>query len=443
MELGIETIMFYSFLILFLLCILIVFIIKNKKNVINNYIEPFTIFTVAFSIYSLIGAFDNIYLDKYSFYTKLIFCVAVIIGYIIFSFSYLNNDLSNNININDTTISFKLSDGIIHNGKIAVTDLLMSGLFLVFIFINIDTFFDMIFNFGYGISYIETAIRSERTIISGPLALFNSYFTLFLVGYPSYRMFKTGIVSLFDILIFLVVAVFSITSGYRTTLIYIAFSWLVFFNYKRGFLGIKSLSVLGCVMFFGMILLGNIRSKSNIFDMYYLFLENGISYFKLSSSGEFFNTVNTFFDYIELIGNGSYSFNWGYTWLVDLLLYIPTFLFPDRPLPWPEQYMLDFQPFAPVGTGHGWFILNDGYMSFGIIGIIIEMYLMGYVLSKANMYFMQRLNKPLFMFIYVIFLSFVFMMVRSGFLGSVKNFLLEIIPFVLIIFISNKIRFKK
>ena len=109
--------------------------------------------------------------------------------------------------------------------------------------------------------------------------------------------------------------------------------------------------------------------------------------------------------------------------------------------------MLDFHPEAPAGSGYGWYVLNDGYMSFGIAGIIIEMFVLGVVMAKLYYFFRKRMDSPYIAYMYCITLSFIFLLSRGSFLGAVKNCFLEISP---IIFIYNfndvakgKIRWKR
>ena len=169
-----------------------------------------------------------------------------------------------------------------------------------------------------------------------------------------------------------------------------------------------------------------------------LYKDSDSSLYDVGASGEFSNTVETCFKYIELS-----SFNFGFSWLMEIFMFIPTFLWPGRPLPLPEQYVLTFFPDAPAGYGKGWFVLTDGYMAFGIFGVMLEMYYAGMVLALLYNYFMKRKDSYFLMLMYVFLLVFVFTMIRGSFLGFIKNYPLAILPLIIIHHIFGKKKQKK
>jgi len=434
-----ELNLFYVFEIVFVILVSVFLYEKNKRQRAHDYLDLFTIFSAAYFLYCSIGTYAVIgnYYNK--LYVPILFYISAILGYSAFALGYICFvNRRNDATTIQTKIGFGLRKGILINkGRVSIIDLVMLIIFAFFILINHETFITMITNFGIGESYEDVKYREARTALSGPINLINSYFPIFLVGYPSYRMFKTGKISFFDLFIFVILGMYSITSGHRTTLVLLGFAVLTFINYRYKLLGFGKLICLGVCALLFMVILGHVRASSDITGMITRLMEGGSDLAKLTSSGEFINTVGTCLKYIEEIAVGRYEFNYGYAWIAEVLIFIPYFLWKGRPIPWAEQYMVDFYPLAPEGTGHGWFVLNDGYMSFGILGVILEMFVIGVVLAKVYSFFIKNIRIPIFHIMYIVLLKFTFLMIRTGFLSTVKNYILEIAPFILIIIITK------
>lgn len=434
MEVIIVTIeMYWIFFAIIILIWSIFFHMKWKAERCKNLVDPFTVFSVGFFVYTAIGLYVQVGIAKYPAHVLLLFCISVIVGYIAFSLGYILNTKPIDIGYRHYKIKFTLNSNIIKNWRISILDTAMLLTLLLFIAIYHEVVFNMVFNFGSGLSYLEYAQRSERDALTGPIALLGRYFTLFLIAYPSYRMYKTHTVDLVSIILILTVTMYNIASGQRSILIYIMVAFLAFYNYRYKLMSIRQLLLIGGCGFLLLISLGHLRAESSLIVMLSMFWESGLKYIELTSSGEFINTVQTTLDYIGAISDGSMDFNYGYTWLVDLLIFIPTFLLPDRPLPWNEQYMLTFYPFAPSGIGHAGFILNEGYMSIGMVGIILELFAMGFIFAKVSSYFMNRKEDPIFLFMYAILIAHAFFIVRGSFLLGIKNYILEVLPFALML----------
>jgi len=431
------------FFVFFVLCIVVFSLfnfLKNKQLTMTDNLDCFIVFSAPFFLYSVVGSFTR--LENYSSnnYIPCLFYISVLLGYIAFSVGYLISLGKFHNSYESKTFRLGIRPEIIKNGYVRIDDLLMLAVITICIVANFSTFISMITNFGNGASYIENAVRSARTAFSGPIALLKSFFILLLPIYPFYRIWRIEKVTVFDIFLFLIVTVYSISSGYRSNLVLIGFSVLALFNYKYKYFKLKQLMPVCIFALLFMIALGHLRARSNISDMITMFSNNGSKLLKLTSSGEFFNPIGTFYNYATAISTGQMTFNFGYTWLADLGVWIPYFIWPDRPRPWPEQYMLDFYPNAAPGTGHAWYVLNDGYMSFGILGVIFEMFIIGTVLGKAYKYFIKRRKNPMYMVMYVILMLFNFEMTRSCFLLTVKNYILQIFLFIAIIVTSNRFK---
>lgn len=435
-----EKIAFGIFFIFCVILFLLFTILKNKRLSVKDNLDCFMLFSAPFFLYSIVGSYGRIGNNSTDIYTFCIFYFSVILGYTAFSIGYINSLGKYDNSYKPVKIRIGLRPEIIKKGCVRKDDLLMLAILLFCIAMNYSEFISMITDFGSGVSYVDTFARSERTALSGPMSLLNSFFLILLPMYPFYRVWRTNKITAFDIFLITIATIYCISSGYRSSLLLIGLSLLALFNYRSGYLKLKFLVPLCVVALLFMVALGHLRARSNITDMITMFRGSGSDFLKLTSSGEFLNPIGTFFNYANAISIGRMSFNYGYTWLVDLGVWIPYFIWPGRPLPWPEQYMLDFFPNALAGTGHGWYVLNDGYMSFGILGVMLELYIIGITLGKAYKYFMDRRDNPMYMVMYIILMLFNFEMVRTGFLSTVKNYFLQILLFAIIIVVSNGFR---
>lgn len=439
-------IIFAAALILVIIFALYLHFYKSKEK---DYIDFFCVFSGSYALYSIVGTLDRVGEGTYGLRTSLIVYMSIVIGYICFATGYnivsrkyrhVSFETRGNIRIN-------LIHSIHIDQSFKITDLIFGMLVLFFCIVNYESILNMIQNFGSGTSYVETSARSARTALSGPMSLFASFFMLFFLGFPFVRVYKHREIRFLDIVIIVLQTSFSLTSGHRTSLLIIGIIFLGIYNYRVRHIKLTWLLAIAIVAMSAFVAIGHLRAANSISGMFNMLKGSNIGIIKATNTGEFYNTVGTFFTYVEAIGNGNYSFNYGYTWIVDLLVYIPYFLFPGRPLPWAEQHMLDFHPEAPAGSGLGWYVLNDGYMSFGEIGIIIEMFILGIFLANIYYFLRRRMDSPYIAYLYCMVLSSVFLLSRGSFLGTIKTCFLEISPLILIYNFDNlakgKIRWKR
>lgn len=438
---GIVAYIIFFLIFLGLVCIFIYY--KNRQLTHKDNLDVFMIFTVAFFVYSSIGAFDQVAEFSSDIYVPFLFYVSVALGYITFSVGYITNLKKFDNSYTSSKITFGLKPDIIQHGCVRKDDFVMLAILLFFCIINFSTLKTMVTSFGIGASYSQNMARAARSATTGPLALFNSYFLLLLAMYPFYRVWRTSKVTVFDVFLLVIASMYCVTSGYRSALVLIALAILVIFNNKHRYIQLWKLLIVGVVSLFLLVLIGHLRKYNTISDMREMLSGGGAELFALTSSGEFRNPIATFYNNARAISDGTKGFNFGYSYIVDFLVWIPYAIFPNRPLPWSEQYMREFYPYAKAGTGHGWYILNDGYMAFGVIGAALEMFFIGMVLAKLYKYFAKHRNSPIHMVMYVILLHYVFTMVRTGFLITVKNYILQISLFVVAIVIANDFKIYK
>ena len=194
----------------------------SQKN--RDYLDFFSIFSMAFFLYTSVGALDHIGEFEEKLIVPITVYISIVIGYIAFQAGY-NGQVRKwpDKPASNIKIKFCLFQKINRNGKIPVSELAMITLFLVFMFLNFEQMKYMVLHFGSGVSYVATAARAERSAFSGPLSLFRGYFTLFMIGTPIVRICKNGRIALVDLFLITVLGVYSIASGHRTTLLIIGF----------------------------------------------------------------------------------------------------------------------------------------------------------------------------------------------------------------------------
>lgn len=417
--------------IIFLYCL-------SLKRKVQDWLEIGIIFEIIYSMYVLIGAWDRVWAANVNNDDLIMYYLLTSLGALFFNFGYLLVNLDNsNISVNKKILYMpKLTR--VKKFLCAKEELFLGSLVILLCIVNRDKVLSMVINFGRGKSYTTTAIRSVRTALSGPLSLFSSYFVNMTLGFCFYKMYKSKSVRWLYTIPIIIIGVYYLTSGGRTVLFFIAMLGLVFINYFQKNLKLYQFALLGILGVLGMILLGHLRAANSISGMIHILLNNDVSRLaNVRSSGEFYNTTGTFFSYINAISNGRLNYDFGMSYLTEILVFVPYFLYPGRPKPLPEQFMEIFYPQAKAGTGHGWFILNDGYMSFGIFGIAVEMFLFGVILACVYKYFVKNIANSSIKILYAYLCVYMLITVRGSVLSSLKVFVLEMFPFIIAFIISK------
>lgn len=424
---------FYAFLLL----ISIAFFVKKKNRIIgrSNNIDPFSFFCVAFFFYSVTGSLGRFGAYNGDLSIPIYFYFIAFAGFVSLSLGYVTALKRCNPIVYTDSFKFRLLPNI----KLyrSTEGMLMLISFTIILLLNFNSVLGLFTNFGSGVSYVDNRLRDARTSTTGITLFMGALFSLFLIGFPLYNIIKNRIISFFDFSLLLSYVLFSLTSGHRTDLITVLVAFLVIYNYLYKPIKIIYLMAIGLGSLSMLVAIGHLRSESNIKDIYLMILDLGPMVFNILDSGEFANTVETCYKLIEVSFSGE-SITYGMSWLNDLLMFVPSFIWPDRPLPLPEQFMITYYPEAPEGYGKAWFVLNSGFMAFDIFGVILEMYILGRILSKLYMFFMGRLNNGLFLLMYIYLLCYSVFVVRSSALGFVKNYFLDMSPFILIHYFSRR-----
>lgn len=407
---------------------------ENGSEYTKNHITPVLIFSMAFIAYSSIGMLDRTTDNTVDTATFFTFFLANFLGFICFLIGYG----SDNTTVRKRKLTNPFRVKWTPNKKITIGGTVILAAFLFFVIINIDVVTRMITDFGSGSSYLDYSIREERTAFSGLIQALEGYFSVFVLLLPFYRCYTKKKIGLLDIIIVLVYFSWALFSGDRTTLIVILLMAVVFINERYKNINMKLIVIAVVAGLFMLILLGHLRRYNSIGEMLNMLLTEDLSsLLSLKGIGEFKNTTGTMLNYIKS-NSGPLDFQYFGVYIRELLVWIPAFLFPNRPLPWAEQYMLDFYPNAPAGTGHGWFILTDGYMAFGLLGIVVEMLIYGRLVKWSYKKFFEDKKDAVIAFLYSYFLLFIFYSVRSSMMLTIKNYLISVFPVILIYFIFKK-----
>ncbi len=223
---------------------------------------------------------------------------------------------------------------------------------------------------------------SEETFGRGYLAVGFSWLVVAMLAWlDRYASRRKVIDAIWAVgLLFVNTAIFFIT-GNRAMLMYMAIALIVFVNYRIRRIGILTLLPAVLVGFLALNLMGSLRTSNyeNVGD----FIEKTFitspavaerdkeSFFYTLTIGEFIVPFETLPQVIRTIGVSDMPWL-GWSYLRAPVYLIPSFIFPDRPLPIGNWYMENF-----YGNGYGlnegraFFFLAEGYLNFGPFGILL------------------------------------------------------------------------
>jgi hypothetical protein len=179
------------------------------------------------------------------------------------------------------------------------------------------------------------------------------------------------------------------------------------------------------------------------------------------SGGSFTKNLNNFYDYFLNVGEMDFnSLVWGWSDFIvpfstfidviknvpeeigfkfllpfeDFSLFIPTIIYPNRPLPIAEWYVKNFKPEVYArGGGRTFFTIGTGYVFAGHIGVFLYLFLFG-VLFELIRKFLKGVGSPVNIFLYSYFFSNLFSFARGGeFFVFIKKIIIDfLIPLLLL-----------
>lgn len=247
---------------------------------------------------------------------------------------------------------------------------------------------------GYGVT--EELVKSPLLASSFPI-MFTSSFLLISSAYKrkSKKLFLCGFIVLISMLVVCVIL------GRRAEIACWGMTFIIYYSclYKKiNFKLLLPLIISGFLVlnFIGMTRNSNYRSLEQIVDN----IDNTYSRTGGSSYDWLYTLVDgqfvvPFESLPVIMSSDSISFTYGTTLLSNLAQWVPRFIWESKPYGLTRWY---FQKFydknAPPNEGRAFFIYSEGYVNFGIIGILI--WAVGYsIFWRTISFFIQfgRLNK--------------------------------------------------
>lgn len=408
-------------------------LIFKRYNTNKDILDPIIVFSLLLTAYGFIAflaaqlgsKFSQIVLEKYS--------IANFIALIAFYFG--------------SKFKFKLPKNN-YNSIISNANLLQSLIFWAII-LNMIFFENFIRLLSFAPdSYVDSAVRTSRSASSGPISFFKEISLILIINTAILFNFKNSKISISTVLIFGFICLFGLKAGGKSTLIICLLYLILFYHYEIKKISFLFLFFISLLLYPVFLMLNHVRSTSQISEMINLavfYIKEDFTILSPIAFGELTGPPITLMEIINRNIVSSEALTFGLSWLNELLVFIPTFIYANRPLPSSEQYMKLFHPNALEGLGEGWFIVSDGYWAFGYFGVFILLFLYSIIISTLYSNFRKSdksITKISYPFLYF---TLVVTSVRTGFFGSLKiSFLYLII--ILILHLTSlyipKIKFK-
>ncbi len=308
-----------------------------------------------------------------------------------------------------------------------------------------------LFDFTNVLSYAERALplRVERMedIASGVSeALFVALpITLILCGATFFMFHKRLYLKVLGFVVIISYLMQNTLAGWRGQVIAAAIIPVIYYHYRIRRIELKKALLLGFFAFLFMNIMSAVRGTSDPFEMahrlVYVVQGEGFLYTRLKRTSELMVGSNLQ-RLISGIEDNETSFTYGTSFVTELMVYIPRALYPARPLPLSEQFVEVFCPgLREAGGGRGFFILQEGYWAFGMIGVFFSMMIYGWLLETIYRWIIRHIHLDIIVFIYTgIYYSLVVSSVRTGIVSSFKGMLMGLIPFIVVVYFPFTLR---
>jgi len=232
-------------------------------------------------------------------------------------------------------------------------------------------------------------------------------------------------------------------AGWRGVVISAAAIPLVFYHYRvKRISGTKAAIVIVLVYLFinGLSVVRFTSDPKQMWDaMRDEITYHGFEFAKLKSSGELLVGTNLM-RLISGLEDGETDFTYGSSVVTELLVFVPRAFYPNRPLPLSEKFVNVFYPHVySSGGGYGFFILQEGYWSFGIVGVLIFMFIYGFSVQMVYQWFSKNMHHDCVGLLYSgIYVPLVLTAVRTGIIGTYKMALMNVFPIMVIMLLPWK-----
>lgn len=229
-------------------------------------------------------------------------------------------------------------------------------------------------------------------------------------------------------------------SGWRSQIVMTLVIFTVYLHYRIRKLR-PSMMIAGAIFIYLLInLLSVARVSSNPTEMVLAILsdvsDRGLQFLALQHSGELATSTNLL-RLIQGLRERETNHGFGFIALGQIIAFVPRALLPDRPDVASELFVKTFYPEVfEVGGGYGFFIPQDGYWDFGLIGVFVYAFIFSMIVETGYSWIRRRIQSDVYVFFYALLYSqLVVAVVRSGFVGSIKAALIASMPVLLVFFL--------
>jgi len=215
-----------------------------------------------------------------------------------------------------------------------------------------------------------------------------------------------------------------VIGGHRGILVYLFACLIIVFQpylKRRHIILFGVISIMFIIVVSGLVRFARVGGTfANNLELAYEYMTNVTSLTSLFWGLDDF--TGPFSIFITLVQNIPQNIPFDYAaYINDLSLFIPTVIYPDRPLPYSLWYVKTFDPETfEMGGGFTFYVLGFGYLFAGLIGVFIHLFLYGTLFECLNKFFrMIGGDAGILLYSYFIIqlLGFV---VGSGFFAFIK-----------------------
>lgn len=409
----------------------LIFFILNRGSALNNILYLSSTVVQLYGIFGFYGANSETGLYYSTFISQDSFFIYILAHFFWFS-GVLLIIKYNTVNIINTKI---LSNNNFENYFFLlltlyfICTLIFFGNWKNFSIFNLSTYSDVALS--ERLIYRDSPLKSiQNVFIVAPM--YSVFIFLFIKKIFNSKSYK----KIFFIFVLLNILIPIFHTGSKSAILLFFLFLFYYFNTK-----VKRISTL--TIFFSIILsiffmqlVSLIRGQlAELFDGTLNFIDLWGQVFNLSQSGEFAVSQNLLI-LIEGINKGTIDFL-GLNGLINnLLSYVPRFIFAGRSEDVAHLFVKIFQPeIFEQGGGMGFYIIQEFYWYFGLIGVYFSAIFWGFFTNKASNFFLKKINKSnsdiIFMFWLILLYNIVFISTRTGVLLIPKVIFLMYLPILI------------
>jgi len=409
----------------FMAGIFIIIFLKNKADI----LDPVVFFSAIYiTMFSIVPLFDIITentlwfgVDLFSYGVKG--TVISIIGYLAFVFGYIFTNVKKNVIVSNKNNNYNYNKIIFFSLAIWIFGLTMS---LLFLFLNK----------GQSILYIITlGLKGQinsGNLISLPLGFISVISTIMIPAYLIY--YHYGKSKFLKFILFYLTSMNLLIRGFRFIIIIflLAHFYLYYLYFKKRpsivkiiFLLVLILLLIGLIGFYRNDVRMGSEVKWSAFKLEYI-IESFLNNFRIYRN--YYSVIKTVPDKIQY-GYGQQMFKY------TIILFIPRVIWPGKPLPKVnEPIRIGISEYA-AKAGQAYPNLGEYYYEFGIFGVVIFMFIFGFLNKKIKVKYKDNFQSDWDLIIYSLFLPAMLQLIIRGYTPS--NFYLIISLICPIVFIKK------